>query len=532
MKKILFSIAFAAVMALNGYSQVPCTISLWPETAGNANNYTDGYSMTTDGLGNVYVAGVFRSDDPGYPNFLQSSITIGGSSFTAPHTVDYFFVAKYDKCGLFKWVAYGDYQQNQYHGANPVYVDVDSLGNNVYVTSSFYTDLEIVDGTGAVQVVLISGSGNSFISKFSGNNGAHVNTIATTFSGPNKMTVTGSGVYLINSPRVYKYDLNLSFVSSVNISTFLSSGGLTVDGIDSDQLGNIFITGSFYGTFAGIGGTSTGPGSIIDVYILKLNPALSPVYAQKAGANGLQTTLTPNDIYVNGSNIYLTGLFAVNSGAPFPLPYPVGTDYGAYVCKFTDLGITAVLNWGKKLVNPYPNAVSGNPADVYVAGDGFVEHYNSASGAALPGPSTAGDANDLCYNNLDATHYVIGSFSGSLVLNATVTAYSSYTDMYTARLNSTGAYHRKGQVSGESAAANGTFGLYPNPAGSRTIIDLSLTGTESTDISLTDITGKLVRSIPAAGLKQEVDLSELPAGFYIVRVSTVNGKMEKKLLKL
>lgn len=78
--------------------------------------------------------------------------------------------------------------------------------------------------------------------------------------------------------------------------------------------------------------------------------------------------------------------------------------------------------------------------------------------------------------------------------------------------------------------AMATFSVYPNPAKGQIFIDLSQVNGVKASLTISDITGKTVLSRSLMGSdKYEMGL-ELPAGCYMINVSSVKGSSSKKLI--
>lgn len=70
--------------------------------------------------------------------------------------------------------------------------------------------------------------------------------------------------------------------------------------------------------------------------------------------------------------------------------------------------------------------------------------------------------------------------------------------------------------------------LYPNPSNGQIFINGNQLAMEK--ISIYDVCGKMVKSIPAEDTMLSIDLSDCPAGIYFVRISTKSGEVTKKLV--
>lgn len=71
--------------------------------------------------------------------------------------------------------------------------------------------------------------------------------------------------------------------------------------------------------------------------------------------------------------------------------------------------------------------------------------------------------------------------------------------------------------------------VYPNPSKETIYCDFESKG--SANIHITDQTGKVVLTKSATGKNEQLNISELPQGLYIVTISTEEGVAIQKLVK-
>lgn len=78
------------------------------------------------------------------------------------------------------------------------------------------------------------------------------------------------------------------------------------------------------------------------------------------------------------------------------------------------------------------------------------------------------------------------------------------------------------------------FKLYPNPAKDRLFVEADFVSTDVT-LRILDYTGKLIHSENHSGLhgrvRKEINISDLPAGYYIFETSTAKGVIREKFVK-
>ena len=70
--------------------------------------------------------------------------------------------------------------------------------------------------------------------------------------------------------------------------------------------------------------------------------------------------------------------------------------------------------------------------------------------------------------------------------------------------------------------------IYPNPANGNTIY---IKTTNNTDVNIYNVLGKMVKSIEITAQKNNIDISNLSKGIYIVKMTVDNISLTKKLIK-
>ncbi|HQQ96158.1 MAG TPA: FG-GAP-like repeat-containing protein [Cyclobacteriaceae bacterium] len=224
---------------------------VWGITFSGSSNIDAARAVTTDGVGNVYVTGLFTgtSDfDPGPGTFTMTALTYSNV-----------FVAKLTANGIFSWA-------KSFGGSGWDYgnsITVDQLGN-VYTAGQFGGPADFDPGPG---VFTLSTALGGFVSKLD-NNGNFV-----------WATAQGSG------------------------------GWFTINSIALDTSGDVYTTGYFLGSadFDPGPGTFTIVPNSYDVFVSKLTSAGNFVWATSFGGpnreDGNAITIDPFD------NIYTTGSY-------------------------------------------------------------------------------------------------------------------------------------------------------------------------------------------------------------------------------
>jgi hypothetical protein len=69
------------------------------------------------------------------------------------------------------------------------------------------------------------------------------------------------------------------------------------------------------------------------------------------------------------------------------------------------------------------------------------------------------------------------------------------------------------------SVAGDDFGLeaYPNPVKSMLTINIKGSASANAEMLITDISGKIIRSLPVDDKKQQVDISSMASGIYMLR---------------
>lgn len=87
-----------------------------------------------------------------------------------------------------------------------------------------------------------------------------------------------------------------------------------------------------------------------------------------------------------------------------------------------------------------------------------------------------------------------------------------------------------GPTATQSPDAENAVALFPNPASNRLTVQLTTTGFAEGNIQLFDLNGKKLLEQPISGGLLHLDLSPLPPGLYLLKVSTPAGAMFRKVM--
>lgn len=217
---------------------------LWAKRAGGF--FNDGASsVTTDAGGNIIVVGIFEN----------STITFGTTTLTTEGC----FIVKYDGNGNVLWAKKA--------GGHPDkgYSITTDAGGNIIVTGEFYSPtitfgtitLTNVNSTNSFSdffIVKYDGNGNVLWAKSAGGIMVDYGISVTTDAGDNiivtgsfnSSTITFGSTTLVNAGDcnvfIVKYDSNGNVLWAKSVGGNVYDSG---EGVITDAIGNIFVTGSF-----------------------------------------------------------------------------------------------------------------------------------------------------------------------------------------------------------------------------------------------------------------------------------------------
>jgi lambda repressor-like predicted transcriptional regulator len=277
---------------------------IWSKRVGGM--YEDyGYGIAVDNTGDVIVTGQFMAE-----------VDFGGGRLSSAGGGD-IFVAKFSRTDG------GHIWSKRFGSISTDYgyrVAVDS-SRNVYVIGRFVGTVDFGGGP-----LTSAGGYDIFVAKFSGTDGGHIwskrfgsagydyaNGIAVDSGGNVLVTGQFQGIVDFGGGPLTSaggYDIFMAKYNGVNGSHIWSKrfGSTSSDygnGIAVDEVGNVIMTGAFYGTVDFGGGSLTASG--IDIVVAKYTSSGGHMWSEKFGGTINQFG---SDVAVNGgSNIAVTGYF-------------------------------------------------------------------------------------------------------------------------------------------------------------------------------------------------------------------------------
>lgn len=376
---------------------------LWAKRIGDlSDDY--GSEIVLDASGNIYITGGFQNTadfDPG----------VGTANLTGVGLRDIFF-AKYDANGNYIWAK--SIGGGNIDSGNSIAV---ASSGNVYITGYFALTADFDPGTGTANLVS-AGNQDIFFAKYDANgNYLWAKRIGGSLADwGESVVVDATSVYIsgVFESATADFDpgagtANLSS-SSGNFDIFFAKyngsgiyqwakdvGDVNDDMCNSiavDASGNVYITGSFWGTmdFDPGAGTANLTGTS-DIYIAKYNSSGSYVWANSIGGVGG----SGNSLVLDASaNIYVTGTFSNTTDF----------DPGAGTANFTSAGgwdfFFAKYNTNGNYI--WANGTGGTSTDrgsgIAVDASGFVYITGSLQNTADFDPG-AGTANLTSAGNFD-----------------------------------------------------------------------------------------------------------------------------------
>lgn len=418
----------------------------WANRAGGAgksdSGEDQGLGITVDGSGNAYVCGAFEG--------VADFDTIQISNKTGKENESDIFIAKYNPNGRIIWVKRAG--GNERDVASGICKD---LSSNIFVTGCF-------SGTSDFDGVTLQSKGaqDIFIAKYS-SEGA------------------------------------LDWVKGY--------GGPQMDvasGVSIDNLGNLYLTGSFSDTFD-FGSSKLQSRGGYDVFIAKLNNDGSVAWSKQGGGASADVGL---DITADRyGNVYVCGNF--NKQASFDSIVIKGSGASNGYCYFiVQYSPNGSINWAKQPLNDWwssANAISIDPQqNIYVSGHFIV---------SLKLPDTT-----LYATNTQSDHiYFWKIVKDSLKFDLSDTVF---------------AITVKGSVIG-SVPHMGTLAVVDNPFTNNLIISYDLERSQEVRINITDVFGRPIygegQGFKHAGNHQLSIASIIwPTGSYYIRLSTSSGDVK------
>ena len=451
----------------------------WVSQAGGSGSNDYGYSVTVDAAGNPYITGTFNSTTA---IFGTTTITNAGSGGTSD-----IFIAKYD--GTTGSVSWAKQAGGNGAGGDIAYgIAEDALNGNVYITGYF------------------NGTAN--------------------FGGTSLTSAGFSDVFLA------KYDEANGTVLSAQ--KFGNTSWDYANDVFTDNAGNVYMTGYFYGANIVFGSTTLTnggtAGSNADIYVAKIDVGGTTTWAKKAGGTGMDNA---SGVVTNGTEVYVTGYF-ISANATFDSNSLTNAGSGTndiFVAKIFDTALPIELlsftgrNQGEKNILQWATATE-------IDNEYFV--IERCQGASL---------NDKIGQEkiFEGTGNVKGAGNSTSEKNYSFIDEQPFSGVTYYRLKQVdydGNFIYSKVISITEQRNTLEVGIYPNPA--KDIITLDIGGNRKNMKTEVGIYDMLEREILKFGIanpeyapsgKSEINVSSLSKGMYFLKVTNSTAQTQTKFVK-
>jgi hypothetical protein len=519
-------------LSKSSFSQAPSW--LWARAAGG-NSYNEATSVTTDALGNSYVAG--------YYNIF---------AYDLPHASgpDIFFV-KYDPSGNIIWT-----RSLSSTGTDRVFsIATDKLGH-FYIFGCF-SGPEITIGTDSLINLTVNKfdlfvakydtTGNCLWTKHAGGTGEDTPTgmaidslgncfVTGYFASPTISfgihTLTNTGVIDLFIAKYAPDGTELWAKSASGSSNELSKS------VAVDKFGNSYITGDFISDSISFDGLILTKIGNQDMFVAKYAPNGTVLWARQSDGT-LDTH--GNSIAVDAlANCYVAGSFSSN----VTFDTTTLTSNGTLDILLVKYATDGTVQWAKSAGGTVEDAATSVATDMlgycYLAGyfksasvsigtypltnngsgfqDIFVAEYNSA-GSVVWAKSVGGLTNDYPNDiqpDLSRDILIAGSLGSTSITIGDTTLYNAgTTNILVAKSGNTAA---TGTIEFRDPVS---ISVYPNPA----VDKLTINSLNKSTIEILNMQGQRIIQLKLKQEKTELDISGLAKGIYILKLNS-NDKTE------
>jgi len=379
MKKSVLLVFVFCFSFLFSFSQTPD----WVWARGAISGSSEGLSVATDSLENIYIAGV------AIDTIKFGAIVLSGYEFTC--------IAKFDSSGNLKWAKGAGGPGPSYGGS----ISTDPSGN-CYLASGFSGTISfdsitlISPGLTHIFVVKFDPYGNVIWAKNEGGTGSCMATNIASDSWGNVYVIGNFntsitiGSFLLTNLGVANDIFLIKYDSSGNVIWAVSAGCTSdsrVLSVAPDTFGNIYITGYTYCSSMSFGSYTINTSGMI--FLAKYDSLGNLKWAKSFGnSNSMGNWVTTDAI----GNVYLTGDYngGVISFGTLTLSYAGGED--AFLSKFDSSGN---IIWAKNIGNTGNDKgyclVADKCANIYMSGGSWNPVSPSLTFDTIPLLLTGGD---------------------------------------------------------------------------------------------------------------------------------------------
>lgn len=558
---------------------------LWAKNGSGSGN-DQARSLTTDGSGNVYVAGYFYSASIIFsPNILNNS-NLNGSSADL-------FIVKYNSAGTVQW--------SQKAGGNvedDFAYSVTNASGNIYLAGPFASS-SITFGTTTLTNTSSSGSNDFYIVKYNGSGnvlwakkaGGTGQDWLQSVTADNSGNAILTGYFLSSSITIGSTTLNNEGDGDVFIAKYDGSTGNVVwatgaagnstdqaYSVTADASGNCYVAGYFSSPSILFGSTTLTNNSAgsYDIFLAKYDGSGNSVWAQRIGESSHDQAYS---VFSDAlGNIYLAGGFGSSSltfGSHTITNSAIG-DFDAFVAQIGVTGCTVTISptsatiCKKQAVSLTATSSSGTGTWTWAPSKGLNVTTGSTVSAKPNSTKTYTATNSggcsatvtVTVNPQPSTNITQGTCSGGHILlnsnanpntgvkykwllngtmisgatNATYSAGTSGSYKVKVTIIATGCVKTSAAVTvtitcKASDVSVGAFDVtaYPNPFDKSVSVNIATGSGESATVTLLDLSGRILREYNNIDVSKPFEINEnLGAGVYFVNVKQgSNDKMVK-----
>lgn len=471
----------------------PSGMVLWAEKFGGAGQ-DFGKAITVDDSGNVYTTGLF-----------SGTATFGSVTLTGEPTSQDIFVVKQNASGQVLWA---EKFSGSWTGGTPQFqstgIAVDSQGN--LYTTGYFSDgygggtatfgnitlsliTENTSNAGTdIFIVKQNASGQVLWAKnFGANNSAYAGIIGhqITTDASDNIYITGdfSGTADFEGTEItYLSGTGAAFVMKMNTSGNVlwaehfgeegagySSRGW---GITIDTTGNVYVTGDFKGEITVGTDIITSTGNYSNMFILKTNSSGAGLWAKGFGDDIIGKDVATDDL----DNVYITGYFYDTA------------DFDDITLNSSGLSTFALKTDSSGMVE-------------------WAEQFSSSNGRHIA-------------LGFDENIYISGSFSGTVDFGDTTLTAIGINNIFLAKIAMDGNLIVEQNHSEQ-------YKVYPNPTKDIIHIEIPKHRTETT-VEVYNLLGQKVIDFGNINDSKNLDLSNLSAGIYLLKVNNTTIKIKKQ----
>lgn len=184
-------------------------------------------------------------------------------------------------------------------------------------------------------------------------------------------------------------------------------------------------------------------------------------------------------------------------------------------------------NWNNRtLINNGSSFVEEMPLVDFNGKPGIAQEIYSSQFSFIEASSTDGTTWNNPLDTIVANSFIYSSYDLAVVNGKLLAAYSGYSPTNGRALS---VAQRKENVAAfiGSLQNNGKFNLYPNPTNS--VLNFDLSNDKAQSLKIFDLTGKTVSL--KNHVSNQIDVSNLEKGVYLLQINTSKGKLTQKFVK-